>query len=133
MCFFSPTNFRSYTFPHTLCAMRISYRKEHTGAYDGSPFRAAIMCAVRRSRRGARQRMGMQVGPHGAVSFFFLFHTARTTTVGKRIGLSERARRRRGGHYGGWGWRRWRLLAEVGAKRCTAAPYKGMSWQGRLG
>jgi hypothetical protein len=59
-----------FSFPHTLRAMRISYRKEHAGAYDGSPFCAAIVCAVRRSRRGTRQRMGMQVGPHGAVSFF---------------------------------------------------------------
>ena len=59
-----------FSFPHTLRAMRISYRKEHAGAYGGSPFHAAIVCAVRRSRRGARQRMSMQVGPHGVVSFF---------------------------------------------------------------
>jgi hypothetical protein len=59
-----------FSFPHTLRAMMISYRKEHAGVYDGSPFRAAIMCAVRRSRHGARQRMSMQVGPHGVVSFF---------------------------------------------------------------
>jgi hypothetical protein len=59
-----------FSFPHTLRAMRISYRKEHAGAYDDSPFRVAIVGAVRRSRRDARQRMGMQVGPHGAVSFF---------------------------------------------------------------
>jgi hypothetical protein len=37
-----------FSFAHTLRAMRISYKKEHAGAYDGSPFRAAIVCAVRR-------------------------------------------------------------------------------------
>jgi hypothetical protein len=59
-----------FSFPHTLRAMRIPYRKEHVGAYDGSPFRAAIVCVVRRSRRDARQRMGMQGGATRAVSFF---------------------------------------------------------------
>jgi hypothetical protein len=43
-----------FSFPHTLRAMRISYRKEHAEAYDGSPFRATVVCAVRRSCYGAR-------------------------------------------------------------------------------
>jgi hypothetical protein len=64
---------------------------------------------------------------------FFLFHTTWTTTVGQHIGLPERAWHWRGGLYGGWGWRRWRLLAGVGAERRAATPCEGMSWQWRLG
>jgi hypothetical protein len=122
-----------FSFPHTLRAMRISYRKEHAGAYGGSPFRATIVCAVRRSRRGARQRMSMQVGPHGVVSFFFPIpyctngHSRKTDWPAGagamptrhalwRVGLTAVVSARR-----------------VGAEQCASATYKGVSWQGRLG
>jgi hypothetical protein len=76
--------------------------------------------------------MGMQVGPHGAVSFFPIPYC--TNGHSRKMDWPAGA----GATPTWWALRRVGLMAVASARRsraerCVATPYEGVSWQGRLG